>query len=269
MAAENPSINIFISYANADEAYKNDLKMFTVQMRRNGDIGTWDDREILPGEIWDKKIKGALNTAHVIILMVSPAFIASDYCFDTEVKRAMERHQDPNDPAVVVPIIARPCDWKTTDFAALQALPRNAKPISKWESKDEAFMSIVEDLRRLIQHLQTKVKDNPPAITSNSTVEKTSNDSPAEIPKPDIKQQLKENMVLVTKDELKKATDNLLALTKEFYIDDYLILANISGNLRDLEKEVLQNTMLPNEARVERNKIRTGLLTCIQLLLKK
>jgi hypothetical protein len=34
-----------------------------------------------------------LDSAHIILLLISSDFMASDYCYDIEVKRAMKRHE--------------------------------------------------------------------------------------------------------------------------------------------------------------------------------
>jgi hypothetical protein len=85
------------------------------------------------------------------LLFVSPHFIESRYCYEIEGKTALRRHN--KGEARVVPVILRPCSWHEAPFSKLQVLPSDAKPVSRWEDRDEAgldvatgVMSIVDDI---------------------------------------------------------------------------------------------------------------------------
>ena len=82
---------------------------------------------------------------------MSPDFLASDYCNDVEMTRAMERNQ--KGEARVVPVILKPCDWETSRFARFQALPKGGKPVVDWQTYDHGFDNAVQGLRRLILDL--------------------------------------------------------------------------------------------------------------------
>ncbi|MEM7794112.1 MAG: TIR domain-containing protein [Cyanobacteria bacterium P01_C01_bin.118] len=81
-----------------------------------------------------------LKRADIILLLISADFIASDYCYEIELQQAMERHQAGE--ARVIPIILRPADWQNTPFSELQAFPTNAKPITSWSDRDEAWLNV-------------------------------------------------------------------------------------------------------------------------------
>lgn len=110
-------------------------------------IKAWHDREISAGTEWANAIDENLNAADVILLLVSANFLASDYCYDIELKRAMERHEAGE--ARVIPIILKPVDWSGATFGKLQALPKNAKPITQWSDRDEAFLNVAQGIRRV------------------------------------------------------------------------------------------------------------------------
>ncbi len=95
------SISVFISYTHVDEIFKDKLEKHLSIMKRNNIIHTWSDRKIIAGEEWDKRIKSELESSQIILLLVSVDFLASDYCYDVEIKRAVERHE--NGDAVVIP----------------------------------------------------------------------------------------------------------------------------------------------------------------------
>jgi internalin A len=125
------------------------LAVHLKQLERQGLIEPWHDRCILPGADQGTDIDRRLSTADIILLLVSADFIASDYCWGTEMKRALERHE--MGQAVVVPVVLRPCEWSGTPFAKLSALPRDARPVSHWTDPDDAWVDVARGIRRLIE----------------------------------------------------------------------------------------------------------------------
>ncbi|MEM6542307.1 MAG: toll/interleukin-1 receptor domain-containing protein [Bacteroidota bacterium] len=117
-------------------------------LKENGFISSWDDRKILPGQEWDNVIKRKLETAEIVLFLVSSSFIASDYIKDVEIKRTIERYE--RDEVIIVPIILRPCDFSSLPISRYRALPKDAKPISKWNDRDEALLDVVKGLKKLI-----------------------------------------------------------------------------------------------------------------------
>lgn len=152
MEKERPqeqTVDIFFSYASQDEDLRNELETHLALLKRQGQIRTWHDRRIDVGQEWQGAIDAHLESADLILLLISPAFIASDYCWGREMKRALERHE--NGKARVIPIILRPVDWHGSAFGKLRALPRNGRPLTSWENRDEALLSVVQDLRTIIE----------------------------------------------------------------------------------------------------------------------
>jgi len=139
---------IFYAYARQDESLRDELAKHLALLRRQGLIRDWYDRRIEPGAEWEEDIDHHLRSAQIILPLISPDFIDSDYCYDIEMKRAMERHQ--RGEARVIPVILRPCDWKNAPFAKLQALPRDAKPVTQWDNQDEAFLSVADGIRMVL-----------------------------------------------------------------------------------------------------------------------
>ena len=142
-------LTIFISYAHEDEALCNELEKHLSLLQRQGIITAWYDRQIVPGANWSQAIDSHLNAASLILLLISPDFLASDYCYNIETPRALERHN--RGEARVIPIILRPCDWRDAPFGQLQCLPRDGKSITEWDNQDAAFRDIVQGLRRAIE----------------------------------------------------------------------------------------------------------------------
>ena len=141
-------LNIFISYSKTDVSYKQALETHLAPLKRQGLISTWSDQDLIPGEEWDKGIQDKLRTADIILLLVSANFIATDYIWDKEMTRAIERHEKKQ--VWVVPIILSSCDWQSTPFAKLTALPAKGTPINKYPHQDEAWTEVVTKLRELV-----------------------------------------------------------------------------------------------------------------------
>jgi len=153
-APANEPLSVFLSYAHTDEDWKDELVVHLANLKRQGKIRAWQDRDIEAGTEWDAAIKQQLETAEIILLLITPRFLASDYCFDLEMQRAVERHNQGT--ARVIPIMVKPCDWQGTPFSKLQVLPKDAKPITKWDDRDEAFVDVVKGIRRAVESLQVK-----------------------------------------------------------------------------------------------------------------
>lgn len=136
---------VFFSYSHVDEALRDRLETGLATLRRQGLIEAWHDRRLAAGDEFDRGVRAELERADVILLLVSPEFIASDYCYDVEVRRALERHE--RGEARVIPVILRACDWHPMPFGKLLAAPRDGKPIRSWPDLDEAFLDVVQKVR--------------------------------------------------------------------------------------------------------------------------
>ena len=147
----HPPFKIFISYSHEDKSLKNELIKHLSLLMRSGSIDIWTDRKIGAGGEINPDIDRNLNSAHVILLLISHNFLSSDYCYEVEAKRAMERHD--SDGTTVIPIILSPCDWKQAPFGKLEALPTDGKPITDvefWKNPDYAFLDIANGIKNVI-----------------------------------------------------------------------------------------------------------------------
>jgi hypothetical protein len=146
-----PVSTLFFSYAHADENLRDQLEKHLSALQRQGVISAWHDRRIAAGTDVDDAIDSNLETAETILLLVSPDFIASDYCYEREMKRALERHE--KGEARVIPVILRPCDWRDLPFGKLLAAPTDGKPITMWPNIDQAFLEVVTSIKRALTEL--------------------------------------------------------------------------------------------------------------------
>jgi len=152
-------INIFISYSHKDERYREELVAHLSNLKRQDIIAAWYDREISPGADWASEIDTNLNNAQIILLLISSDFMNSEYCNGIEMKQALERHEARE--ALVIPIILRPVDWEDAPFANLQVRPTYARPVSKWDDHDEAYLDIVQGIRMAINELKPASEKRP------------------------------------------------------------------------------------------------------------
>lgn len=146
--AAREKVELFISYSHQDESFKTDLIKHLATLVREETISIWHDREIRTGDEWRGQIDCHLASADIIIFLLSPDFIASSYCFDVEARHALEMHR--RGQARLLPVIIKPCEWKRTEFATLQALPKDGRPVIKWRYRGEAYLDISEGIRKVI-----------------------------------------------------------------------------------------------------------------------
>src|SRR6266581_3119152 len=155
-------VKIFFCYAHEDEQLLNKLKNHLFPLKRTRLIDVWHDRDISAGTDWEQQIKSHLNQAQIILLLVSPDFMVSDYCYGIEMQRALERHD--LGEARVIPIILRYVYWQGV-LGKLQALPTDARPIKSWPDLDEALYNVTEGIRKVIEEITPKSSPPSPVLS--------------------------------------------------------------------------------------------------------
>lgn len=140
---------LFFSYSHKDEDLRDALEVHLAMLKRQGLIEAMHDRRIAAGERLDGAIDAYLEEADVILCLLSPDFIASEYCYSREMTRALERHAAGE--AQVIPIVLRHCEWRQTPLKDLRGTPRDNKPVKAWADRDEALNDVATDVRRAIE----------------------------------------------------------------------------------------------------------------------
>lgn len=156
------AVEVFFSYAHEDEERRKRLEQHFSFLRREGKTVHWYDGEIKPGADWRGEIEEHLNSADVILLLVSAAFADSDFCYSVEMERALERHRAGE--AVVIPIRLHPCDWQRAPFAGLQALPSGDEAISEWANTEKALYEVARGVREVIEGILAERTARPQTI---------------------------------------------------------------------------------------------------------
>lgn len=184
---DSPSnIKIFYSYSHDDEELRKKLDNHLAFLKRDS-VTTWYDREIIAGHILDETIQRELNDANIILLLISSSFLSSFYCYDVEMKRAMERHDAKE--AVVVPVLLSDCVWQKAPFAKLLMSPQDAKPLNNpkhWATIDEAFTNVAEGLERTVNWVKNNKLQEKEEQPINSTSQNIKENSLADYPSPSI-----------------------------------------------------------------------------------
>lgn len=145
---------VFFSYSHADEALRDQLEKQLSLLKRQGIVEVWHDRRIGAGQDFAHEIDQHVETDDIILLLVSADFLNSDYCYDKEMTRAMERHHEGE--AIVIPVILRACDWHGAPFGKLNATPPGGKPVTQYADRDQALYEVAKAVRSAAERLGSK-----------------------------------------------------------------------------------------------------------------
>lgn len=215
-------LKVFIAYSREDNADRERLEKHLSTLKRNAAISTWYDGKIEAGKDWEREIKDALNLSDIILLLISPDFIDSDYCYDIEMNRALERHNTGD--ATVIPIIVRHCDWEDTPFSKIQLLPRNGQPLNSaaWPNIDEAFAHVCKEIKSIVQNV----------FASRANTINEYNEKIAKLDQ-EIEALKKNKMDMIAEEEKQKATLESQLLLINTAIDDYNKMHKFISNVEN------------------------------------
>src|SRR6202171_4241113 len=165
---ESMPVKIFFCYAREDEPLLNKLKTHLRPLQREGLIEVWYDRDISAGTEWETEIRERLNAAQIVLLLVSPDFMDSDYCYSIEMKKALERRA--RGEAEVMPVILRHVYWHGEPLGKLQALPKDGKPVTDpdWYNLDRAFYDVATGIRIVVEKLTSRPTATSPIVAKET-----------------------------------------------------------------------------------------------------
>ncbi len=145
-------LKVFYSYAHEDAALRDRIDEHLELLARRNLIIRWHDRHIVPGTEWNEVIGESLAAADIVLLLVSRAFMASEYINSFEIPEAMKAHESGG--VRVVPILLeKDTGWEEAPFAKLQIAPSEANPISEWDDPVEAFRNIARAVRQVAKDI--------------------------------------------------------------------------------------------------------------------
>jgi CheY-like chemotaxis protein len=155
-ATQGRALKVFVSYSHRDEVWQKRLDKHLSTLKHMGIIHSWHDRQIVAGDDFGAAIDKYLNMADLILLLISPDFLGSDYCYRKEMSRALERHR--RHEARVIPVIVRPVDWEKAPFSHLQAVPKDGKAVTLWANRDQALMDAAKSIRKAAEELSGTIR---------------------------------------------------------------------------------------------------------------
>lgn len=251
MTSKNP-IKVFISYAKEDTSFMHELTKHLKVFEKNNIIEIWHDALIAPGENWKEEIKVHIQDAHVIILLISADFMASDYIDNIEISKSLDRSRKRE--TVIIPIIIRPTNYSSLEISKYQALPKDGKPVSTWVDKDEAWVDITNQLKKLFDSLsegKIKLEESKIFNVNKSNIERP----------PDSIIQIKK---LIGEGKLKKALEVSLEILKASQEDDlYNSLLLLSSRYNSLQRNETMGIISATESSKSKNQITYSLLSIL------
>jgi hypothetical protein len=159
----NEPVDLFVSYAPADERLWMEFKKHISMLERSGVVRTWGAHSTHAGEDWRSAVLARLSSAHVIVLLLSADFFASDQCYDVEVEKALTLVRQGK--THVIPIRVRAYDWGAVPFARLRALPSNGLPVTSWATPDDAWAEAAREIRLAIAAV-ADARSHPALVSS-------------------------------------------------------------------------------------------------------
>ncbi len=162
-------IRIFYSYAHEDKRYQQRIKQQLGLLKNQGLITQFSDQDILPGQEWKNEVNKKLEDADIILLLVSPAFLDSEYCYTEEMMHAFQRNEAKE--ARIIPIIIRPCEWKQSPLSKFQVLPSKGIPVNDWKPQDKAYHEIEIGIRKVVNDVHRKKSRNVVNLHAEISIE--------------------------------------------------------------------------------------------------
>ncbi len=245
MSSSSPGrpVEIFFSYTHADEELRDELDRHLAPLKRDQTLSTWHDRKIHAGEDWQGLIDQRLMSADVVLLLVSSDFLASDFCH-YGMARALDRHHAGE--AIVIPILLRACHWQR-DLGALQALPKNCRPIVSWPDRDAAFVAVVDGVVAVVDEVARRLADRQLNVSLPSELSEFVTETVASGRYLSESEVVREGLRLLEERELlhrvgfkearERVAAGLASLDRRQGINGEQLFARIEARLSDLERK--------------------------------
>lgn len=158
------AIRIYCGAHERNLPHRDELEYHLAALKRQGQILTWHNNDTLAGVDHQKTSEFYFNSADLHLLLISHYYFSSEPCWSI-LQKALRRHEA--GMAHLVPVIVSPVDYEITPLGKLCVLPRGGRPLTRWSSRDEAFVDIVRGVREIIatlpiQQLRTKRASQKP-----------------------------------------------------------------------------------------------------------
>jgi hypothetical protein len=161
-ATEAPApLEVLYLYHQNDQAFKTELDKHLAVLRSRQYIRTWDESMVEPGLLPDAAIRTRLESANLILLLVSADFLADARLYEEQLRVALLRYRQGQ--TIICPVLVRPCVWEDALFARLPSiLPRNKKTLAEWTDADAAYRHVAQQLESFVETLLENLQVGQP-----------------------------------------------------------------------------------------------------------
>ncbi len=159
-------LKLFFSYTRKDRPWLEELKKHLTILVQQGYLQTWDDSQIHPGDIWAETINMNLLNSDIVLFLITPDYMGSDYAFTVEARTILRRLSE--NKVIGIPVILSTADWKNSPLVELKPLPKSGQPLTEWTSPADGFSDIVEGIRDICQKLVTQHSTSTTSMSSLS-----------------------------------------------------------------------------------------------------
>ena len=177
---ERRTLKLFTSYSHQDERHFKNFKKHLITLKRNKIIDDFDDYKLTAGDLVDNELYDMIEKSDLIVFLISIDFINSEYCFNQELKQALDRLD--NDEIRIIPIVVEKCKWQNTILGKYLSATKNGEPVSKYDDENDAWCEVIESIEKSFQkYHETIEKKEQKNIEKNliltSTMSKFLNDT--------------------------------------------------------------------------------------------
>ena len=137
--------NVVISYSHVDSDVLNRVLVYLIPLEKPGVIDLWLDTRIKAGQKWKDRIKSALSSAKVAILLVSADFLASIFIVDNELPPLLSAAEE--EGTKILPVIVKPSRFlRDENLAKFQEVNKPQMPVIKMSEveREELFVQVAE-----------------------------------------------------------------------------------------------------------------------------
>lgn len=242
---------VFISYSHKDEKWLSELRIYLRRLERDYDIIFWDDKKIQPGTDWKTKITAEIESCDAALLLISEAFIASDFIYKNELPPLLKRASEREKGLLIFPLLLKPSSFEFNErINRFQSLNPPEKPLSRLNENELAtfLVNAVQKIKTMLDKLEPP--DSQPGDLENEGVSYSNLPSIEGVPLPE---NLKDQRVLLfdidgtillkgekLTDTNKKEILDLL----EFFVGKDFHIIFISGNDYSIQKRNVLSPIL-------------------------
>lgn len=158
-STDGRAVRVFVSYSHRDAKYLSDESLLgTLKGLESEGVEFWSDQSITAGDKWDEEIKARIAGSHIVLVLVSQAFLDSPYCQNVEIRRFLTEAEQQRG-LVIMPVMLSACEWARHDWlSSRQFLPSGSKTVEEHFAvkgkRKQLFLEIRTHLRRQIDGIR-------------------------------------------------------------------------------------------------------------------